>query len=248
MGYHGIDVSEYQGVIDWASIQKEFTFAMLRAGYGVTEKQIDKKFELNIDAAFRNGFNIGCYWFLYALTVEDAIKNAEAFLKVLEPHRKKITFPVVLDVEGDTVRYMKMQGVEPSKYLISEMIKAFCDRMEKAGFYVMVYSDNSFINTYFKNEILEKYDLWFAYWVNVFNPSYCTRHCGMWQHTNNGNVEGIEGRVDLDYTEKDYFKIISELEKKKEEVIVPVSSVLIESGTVTETDTQIHIILNKKVK
>lgn len=249
MGFHGFDISEYQGMIDWSKIPVKFSFAIIRAGFGVTSQQVDKCFHQNMLGAISDDFRVGCYWFLYALNVEDSIRNAEAFLEVIKPYEGNIDYPLVLDVEGDTIRYMKSMGVEPSKYLISEMVKAFCDRIEKAGYYVMVYSDNNFINTYFTKEVLERYDLWFAYWTTIFEPSYCIRDCGIWQHTNNGKVEGIEGRVDLDYAERDYARIIADagLNHLFGELPVSETKKTFVSGSVTETDTQVIIVLEKKV-
>lgn len=251
MGYKGFDVSQYQKKINWNDIPVEYSFAIIRAGWGVTEKnQTDTYFAANMTGAVERGLNIGVYWFLYALTVEDAIRNAESFLKVVEPYKSKIDFPLFLDVEGDTIRYMKSQGKEPSKNLISLMVDAFCKRIEDAGYYVAIYSDNNFINNWIHADLLQKYDLWFAYWVNIFNPEYCIRKCGVWQWTNTGTVPGISGRVDLNYTENDYPTI---MKKHNLNFIngdpepVPVSNTSIESGTVSETDTQIFIVLNKKV-
>lgn len=254
MGYYGFDISEYQTDIDWGAIPNNFSFAIIRAGYGVSVTQKDNRFDSHMEGARNAGKHIGVYWFLYALNEEEAVQNAKAFLQVIEPYRKQIDFPVVLDVEGDSIRYMRGQGVEPSRVKISGMIKAFCSEIERAGYYAAVYSDNSFINSYFDSEVLKRYDLWFAYWVNKFDPSYCTRNCGVWQYTNKGNVNGIKGNVDLDYTERDYPAIMKEYglngyhNEKPEEIPVPVSNTMIESGTVSETETQIFIVLNKRVK
>ena len=252
MKQYGIDVSEYQGLINWKKVSQQKDFAMIRAGFGVTASQIDPRFDENIGNAIDTGMHIGVYWFLYALNDDEAAKNATAFMSVLEPYKEKIDFPVVLDVEGDSIRYMRGQGVEPSKHNVSSMIRTFCDILEQHEWYVCVYSDNNFINTYFEKDILEKYDLWFAYWVNIFDPSYCTRNCGMWQYTNKGTVDGIDGCVDLDYTERDYPDIIKSrglngYGKNDNMIPVPISNTLIESGTVSETATQILIVLNKKV-
>jgi len=248
MGLFGIDVSEYQEKIDWSAIPSNYEFAIIRAGYGVSVSQIDKQFERNINEAHDKGFHIGAYWFLYALTPEEAIQNAEAFLSIINKHKGKIDLPVVLDVEGDTAAYMQRMGKEPSKYAISEMIRAFCKRMELEGYYVSVYSDNNFINTYFEKDILEKYDLWFAYWVSNFKPEYCIRSCGIWQYTSSGQINGIDGKVDLNYTEWDYPKIIKDaglnhLQDKSNNTLL---KYLVESGMVTETENEIIIVLKKK--
>lgn len=251
MGYYGFDISEYQNTIDWNMIPNNFSFVVIRAGYGISVTQKDNRFDDHIQNAQKAGKNIGVYWFLYALDEKEAVQNAKAFLQVIEPYRKHINYPVVLDVEGDSIRYMRGQGVEPSKVKISGMVKAFCSVLEDAGYYAAVYSDNSFINSYFDAEVLKRYDLWFAYWVNKFDPSYCVRDCGMWQYTNKGSVNGIKGNVDLDYTERNYPETMKEHKLNGfyngEEIPVPVTNTLIESGTVSETDTQIFIVLNKKV-
>lgn len=247
MEFYGFDISEYQGVINWNRIPDKYSFVMIRAGYGVTPSQIDAKFNDNMRGALDRGLHVGVYWFLYALTVDDAIKNARALLEVIEPYKGKIDYPLVLDVEGDTIRYMSGQGKEASKRLITDMVDAFCTEIEQAGYYAMVYSDNSFINTYFYSDILNRYDLWFAYWVNIFNPDYCIRPCGMWQYTNAGNVDGISGRVDMDFTEIDYPEL---MKLRNLNHVIPVEtpvkkSKIVVSGYVTEDDDKIVIVLDK---
>lgn len=212
MEYYGFDVSQYQGNIDWNKIPDKYSFAIIRAGFGVTEKsnQTDTKFNRNIQGALDRGLNVGCYWFLYALNEKDAVKNAEAFLRVIEPYKGKIKLPLWLDVEGDSIRYMRSCGVEPSKALVTKMAVAFMERIKQAGYATGFYSDNSFINTYLDtSQVVNKYDMWFAYWVSSFSPSYCIRPlCKVWQHTNSGSVPGISGRVDMNYMKIDYPEVI----------------------------------------
>lgn len=246
MAYFGFDVSKYQGNIDWQKIPSKYSFTVIRSGLGTVTSQKDIKFDINMSGAMKRGLNIGCYWFLYATTVAEAVQNAKAFLKVVEPYKGKINLPLYLDVEGDTIRYMRGQGVEPTKALISEMIRAFCKEIESSGYYVGVYSDNSFINSWFQPDILSTYDLWFAYWVTAFSPSYCIRNCGMWQYNNRGSIEGIAGNVDLCYTERNYPDIIKKagLNHLSGSVEKPVESVE-KTYTVEETETEIIIRLKK---
>lgn len=246
--YFGFDASKYQGAIKWDNIPSSYSFCILRAGYGITKAQKDPKFDEYVNGAKKRGLHIGAYWFLYACNVSEAIQNAKAFLQVLEPYKGVIDFPVYLDIEGDSVSYMRGRGYEPTKTLISEMIRAFCTELEDAGYYVGVYSDNNFINHWFTSDILTSFDLWFAYWVNAFSPSYCIRKCGIWQHTNKGNITGIDGNVDLDYTEREYYQIIknkglNHLTPDVEKEVEKVENV--KRYTVEETEDEIIIRVKK---
>ncbi len=193
----GIDVSKHQGKIDWKKVRaSEIDFAMLRAGYGKYNEQLDEFFEENYNNAKKAGVKVGAYHYSYAKSVDDAKKEAETFLKWI--NGKKLEYPVAFDVEE------KSQS-EKGKQFVSDIIRAFCEIVEKAGYYVCIYANKYWLDNFVDEDCKRKYDIWLAQWTDkaTYNGSY-----GIWQYSSQGSVDGISGRVDLDESYKDYYRII----------------------------------------
>ncbi len=193
--YRGVDVSKYQTNIDWKAVKADgIDFAMIRAGYGKVANQKDPYFEQNMKNAKAAGIACGTYWYSYATTPAEARQEAELFASVIQGYQ--FEYPVVLDIED------KVQTAL-TKEQVSAVINAFCEVMESKGYYVSLYSYASFLNTYVYQSVLEDYDIWVAHF-NVSRPSYSKTSYGMWQYSNSGNINGINGNVDLDYSYKCY--------------------------------------------
>lgn len=197
----GIDVSYWQGTIDWEKVKAAgIEFAMIRAGYG--NNNIDKQFVRNISECNRLGIPCGVYWFSYALNVEQARREAQHCLAAIKPYR--VEYPVCFDFEYDSIRYAKEKGVTIGKALATAFVEAFCSEIEKAGYYAMNYANKDYLRNMFDMAKLSKYDLWYAFW-----SSSCDRKdIGIWQYTDKGKVPGINGNVDMNYAFKDYPAII----------------------------------------
>lgn len=191
----GIDVSQWQGDIDWAKVKASgIEFAMIRAGYG--QNNIDPKFKYNISECNRLGIPCGIYWFSYALNAEMARQEALYALEAVKPY--VLEYPIAFDFEGDSVDYAARKGVKITKELASSFARAFCDELEKNRYYAMVYTNPSYLNRYFDAEIPKQFDIWLAQWSSkpdlAVKPSQAG---GIWQYTSSGSVSGISGRVDL---------------------------------------------------
>ena len=107
MSIRGIDVSYFQGNVDWEAVKASgIRFAMLRAGYGV--KTVDAQFKRNASECNRLGIPIGVYWFSYAYTTEMAQKEAEACIRTIQDFR--IEYPVAFDYENESINYAKKNG------------------------------------------------------------------------------------------------------------------------------------------
>ncbi len=196
---YGIDVSSHNGNINFSQVKDSgVDFAIVRAGYGNGSE--DSKFRQNMDGFISAGINVGAYWFLYATSPEDAILEAEAFNRVLDDYRDAITYPVACDFEYDSERWMRDNGITPTKRLNTDIVKAFCNRMEELGWYVVNYANIDFINNHFYQDELTRFDLWCAQW----GVDECSMTCGMWQYSSDGNVAGCSGRTDVNYAYKDY--------------------------------------------
>ena len=191
----GIDVSRHQGMIDWSKVETDF--AIIRAGFGICKSQKDIQFERNYACAKAAGIPIGAYWYSFALSVEEARKEAEACLQVLKG--KRFEYPVYFDIEDCT------QG-ELYKSVLTAICEAFCDTLEKAGYFAGVYASTYwFTNKLDHARLASKYTIWLADYRAVYNK---TLKRDMHQYTSNGHMEGISGRVDMNTCTRDFPGII----------------------------------------
>lgn len=194
----GIDVSKWQGEIDWAKVKAAgINFAMIRLGYGSAngnECGVDGYFEKNVTNAIKAGVDIGCYFYSYATSVAAAKKEAEFVVGVLNQHKGVFTYPVAFDLEDSS-----QAGI--GKVVLTDMVLAFKDVIEKAGFYASLYSNLNWLKNYLDDSKLTGIDHWLAQWASA--PTY-TGSFGMWQSSSTGKVNGINGNVDTDFAYKDY--------------------------------------------
>lgn len=197
MEFRGIDVSKWQGNIDWKKVKASgVDFAILRAGYGSAASQKDITFEDNYKNAKAAGIPIGAYHYSYAKDVAGAEREAQTFLEWIKG--KQFEYPVVFDIEENVVFNL-------GKNTVSEIIKAFCSTVESAGYYVSVYTNKNWLDHVVSDEVKGKYDTWLAQWSSA--PSY-DGPFGMWQYSSSGTVDGISGRVDMNIAYKNYPEII----------------------------------------
>lgn len=196
MALKGIDVSQWQGNIDWQKVKGAgVQFAMLRAGYG--RNNLDTKFHRNAQGAAAAGIPVGLYWFSYALNVEIARKEAQYAVELAKKY--KITWPIAYDLEYDTVSYAVKNGVTITKSLATQMAIAFCEEIKRLGYIPMVYTNLDYLNRYFDRSKLP-YDLWYAQYAST--ASVADKE--IWQYSSKGGVPGIAGNVDMNHGYKDY--------------------------------------------
>lgn len=195
----GIDVSVHNGTIDWQRVKNAgIGFAILRAGYGKVASQKDKKFEDNYAGAKAAGIPVGAYWYSYARTVDEARQEAETCISILRG--KQFEYPIFFDVEEKAT-------LNTGKSNCSAMIRAFCEVLEKAGYWVGLYTSRSVLGTHIEDDIKTRYALWAAEWGARLNYSGSV---GIWQYSDKGKVDGINGYVDLDEGYVDYARIVKE--------------------------------------
>lgn len=201
ISYKGIDVSRYQGNINWKEVKEdEIDYAMIRLGYrGYGTGQIveDECAKANLAGANEAGIKAGVYFFSQAVTKEEAVEEAEYVLDMIKKY--KIDYPVVFDTEeisGDTSRTETLTAKERTDIAI-----AFCERIKDAGYTPMIYANIKWFTTALELERLEAYDKWFAYYDDVL---YFPYHICMWQYADSGKVAGIAGNVDINISFQDY--------------------------------------------
>lgn len=183
-----IDVSEWQGEIDWEKVKPHISGAILRCGYGSDlTKQDDEQFKRNADECTRLGIPFGVYLYSYADNNEEAKSEAQHALRLVKPY--ELSYPIYLDLEEAG----KTSG-------IIERANIFGDIIEKAGYWCGVYSSTSWWNTHLKG--LERFTKWVAQWYNVCE--YNGANLDMWQYSAKGAIPGINGKVDMNYCYRDF--------------------------------------------
>lgn len=190
----GIDISRHQGVIDWGRVKNDgIEFAILRAGYGKSISQKDERFERNYTGCIGNDIHVGAYWYSYAVTEEEAQLEAEACLRSIAG--KKFAYPIYFDIEDKTQSGLSRQQLEA-------ITATFCERLERAGYWVGIYSYKAFLESKFSEDFLKRYAVWVAHTgVTETNFKYAY---GIWQYSHTGTIKGIQSDVDLDYCYRDY--------------------------------------------
>ena len=198
----GIDISRWQGDFNMdKAVAEGFSFAIIKAGGGDDGMYKDSRFEKNYENAKRLGIPVGAYWFSKALTVEQARAEADWFASCLTV--KQFELPVYMDVEHRAM-------LDLGKRKLTDIIHAFCQRMEELGYWVGIYSSQSFFSTYMIDSELQRYAHWVACWGT--SCSYQGDCFGMWQYggeTNKIRSNKVAGVVcDQNYMLIDYPALI----------------------------------------
>ena len=215
---NGIDVSVWQGNINWEKAKSEIDFAIIRLGYG--QDTLDKYAERNIAELTRLGIPYGVYWFSYAYTVDMAKNEAKNAVKLLQKLNGKLSYPFYFDWEGASRDHAEKKGVSVSNDLLRKMATAFCEEIENAGYYAGIYANPDYIKNHYGKDIFNRFDLWLAH---VAKKAYCDAH--IWQYSFKGKVAGISGDVDMNRCYVDFPKIIADKGKHTTENKVPEKSV-----------------------
>ena len=194
----GIDVSHYQGEIDWDAVKKSgVTFALLKIGeYWSSSKKVifDQFFERNYWACKRLGIAVGGYFYSYAFNRAEGIEEADVCLSLIK--NKRFELPIFIDVEDKAIKNAVANG-KTDKANVTDASLAFCEKMVNAGHQAGVYASRNFFYDYFDIPLLEKYWIWVAHYTS--SQTDYTGKYNFWQYTSDGNVNGINGRVDLDW-------------------------------------------------
>lgn len=198
----GVDLSEYQGEVDFEKVKEQgFEFVILRIGGRYYSQEgglyMDSNFFDYYNAAKDAGLRVGGYFFSQATTAQEAVDEANYVLSQLK--NTKLDYPIAFDweiIEGDTARTDAVTGDELTQCAI-----AFCDTIKNAGYESIIYSNTSLMYYMYDLELLKDYDFWIADYENHPSMYY---HFTMWQYDIEGQVDGIEGNVDMNICLKNY--------------------------------------------
>ena len=192
---HGIDVSKHQGTINWDAVAADpsVQFAILRAGYGRYESQVDAQWARNYAECKRLGIPVGAYWYSYATTPADAATEGRLFAKVLAG--KQFEYPVYFDQEDGSIPAAQRTACA----------LAFFDALG-AAWYKGYYSYTSWMPSVDLGSIRQHCDtVWLADYRA--NPDQTIQR-DMHQYTSSGTVAGIGGRVDCNRAYVDFPALI----------------------------------------
>ena len=202
VSYTGIDVSKHNGNIDWSKVSKSgVDFAILRAvvrGYGTEGRLLeDESFTKNAKEALENGLTVGAYVFSEAITIEEALEEAELVLSLIKPY--DIKGPIVIDIEDIENDTGRNENLSPKE--LTDIVLAFCDKIKEEGYTPMIYCNIKGFLGMLEFERLEGIEKWYAYYGDEL---YFPYDVSIWQYSANGNVDGINGSVDLNVSFKKY--------------------------------------------
>ena len=195
-GARGIDVSQYNGAIDWAQVKASgVEFAIIRLGYrgwgsGVLVE--DSRFRQNIQGAAANGIRVGVYFVTQAVNDVEAVEEASMVLGIIRNYG--ISYPVFLDVETSGGKGAgRADGISVATR--TAVCNAFCRTISNSGYRAGVYANKTWLDKYIDTPQIAGYNIWMAQYYT--EPTYRRTKFDMWQYTSSGNVPGIAGRVDL---------------------------------------------------
>lgn len=206
MEYTAIDISSYNGHIDWEDEINDVRAIIIRCGYGKdAKKHDDKMFVENIENAIKKRMRIGVYLTSYAIDRDGALSEAEHTIRLIDPYKKDIDMPVFLDV-----------GESGTEAVSKKVVEIWAEEIEKHGYTAGVLCSDEWNNKYLKN-LDENICRWIRTKEDAERPD-----AFMWQYTTKGKVNGIRGNVNMSkYEIKDERpkkKVSKALRKKTEEV------------------------------
>ena len=193
----GIDVSKYQGDIDWKKVAADgVECAYVRVGcrgYGSSGTLIkDEYFHKNMKGALSQDIQTGAYFFSQAVTVEEAIEEAKMVVKELEAYKSSIYSPIAIDIE--TVEGQKARQDALTKEERTQVCIAFCEYIKEAGYTPMVYGDLETFSELLDVEQLADYAFWICETDGKMTFPY---EFDVWQYSHKGSVSGIKGDINL---------------------------------------------------
>ncbi len=188
----GIDISHWQGTIDWDKVaQNDISFVMLGTRY---KGQVDPLFRQNAEGAAKAGIQIGIYLYSYATDVAMAEAEADFVLDLIKDY--PVSYPVAFDLEDNT-----QSSLSPQQ--LAAMVNAFCKKIEDAGYHAILYA-----NDYWLANRIDMSQVNYDVWVARYEKQHAYAAPVMWQATNTGYIDGINGDVDIDFQYKDFSDII----------------------------------------
>lgn len=193
----GIDVSKWNAEIDWDKVADAgVKFAIIRAGYRGWyggELVEDPMFRQNLEGARAAGIKVGMYFFSQAIDEREAIEEASMCMAILEEMEvDNLEYPIFIDTEWSTVENGRADKIDQETR--TKVVDAFCKTIEKAGMSSGIYASRTWYYDYLYDDQLMGHVRWVAEYND--KPLY-TGIYQMWQYSSAGQIDGIEGDVDM---------------------------------------------------
>lgn len=190
----GIDISVWNGDIDWKKVKNQIDFAILKIGYGKEQYQRDNNFETNYKECTKKKIPVGGYWYSYATNKDEAIREANTCLSIIDG--KYFAYPI----------WYRIEECNKGAVTVSTIADTFCSILQENGFKVGICSSKTILQTYLTEPVKKKYDIWVINTGENGEELSETNYKGhvMWQYSQRGLIDGIENNVNLDYCYKDY--------------------------------------------
>ena len=198
----GIDISSHNAITNYNLLKGQIDFAIVRTSLGFFQEDI--KLKEHIKGLESVGIPYGLYHYSYARNLDEAKKEVEGFINIAKGLNP--TYPLVIDMED--ADGWKTKNGNPSNDMYVQICEYFCKKVEEAGYYAMIYANKDWFVNRLNDSRLDRFDKWLAQWSS--KPTY-DKPFGIWQYADNGTVNGINGRVDMNECYKDYPSIIKGL-------------------------------------
>lgn len=186
----GIDVSKWQGNIDWAQAKSAISFAIIRVGCRGTTGAlaIDEKFAQNIKNAKANGVPVGVYLYSRAQSEAQAVEEASLAVQQVKKYGG-VSLPIFIDMEDEA----SQGGLTTAQR--DAIVMAFCNTVKNSGYSAGIYANKNWLTNYLTPSSYGGITIWAA----QYNTT-CTYkgHYDIWQYSSKGSIPGIKGNVDLD--------------------------------------------------
>lgn len=206
----GIDVSEWQGDIDWASAKElGVQFAVIRMGLGeyvkngtTYAKRADKYFAKNVAACEKYDIPYGVYYFSYAVSLDEVKAECEHAKSLIDETCNKKPFIVAYDFEGDTIVKAQNRGYTLGKYHFNQFMRQWNNFFGELGYQTPIYMNQSYVKNMYDKTVIGDQPIWLAKYATGEPKNVLVDGYSMWQYTNSFCMNGKY--FDGDYTTEEY--------------------------------------------
>ena len=192
----GIDISAWQGNIDWDQVKNCIEAIIIRAGYG--KNNIDQKWVPNVEAVRDSSLDVGAYWFSYAYTADMAYMEGCYAANAVKNKFGDRQIPIAFDLEYDSVAYAAKKGVKIGRAEATLFAVRFLTAVKEFGYRPMLYTNIDYIRNYFDLGVIRAAIPDLLLWVACWGSEPKDYNMAVWQYSSKGSVAGIIGNVDMD--------------------------------------------------
>lgn len=192
----GIDISAWQGNIDWDQVKNCIEAIIIRAGYG--KNNIDQKWVPNVEAVRDSSLDVGAYWFSYAYTADMAYMEGCYAANAVKNKFGDRQIPIAFDLEYGSVAYAAKKGVKIGRAEATLFAIRFLTAVKEFGYRPMLYTNIDYIRNYFDLGVIRAAIPDLLLWVACWGSEPKDYNMAVWQYSSKGSVAGIIGNVDMD--------------------------------------------------